>query len=242
LTSVTRADDNPPRRSALAAAWRPGALVYLAFCLAGLAAGLWPQAVFIQRHAPDRGAPLPALKTLLVAQLAFALLAWPLLAMRRGRVRWAEAVAEAAAYLAVAVPFYAAAAYLADAVAADVLRGAIYVACVWTLPLVAGAYLASGRGGGAAVLLLLLVAAFGLPAAHYLAMEFATPAAGELMARLSPASFAWAAAESRQAGWLPRPIWAALIWPGAAAALGCVWLLLPRRRGSAASGAPGQAA
>jgi len=207
------------------AAWRPAGAMYLLFCVAGLAAGLWPDAIFVRRASPP--APLPALQTLVVAQIAYGLVVWPLFALRRagvGRMSryWRGAVVENLAYLLVAAPFYAAAAYFADAVAMDVLRAAIYVACVWTLSVAAGAHVARGGRGRSIAAVALAVAAFGLPAAHYIALEFFTPVSARIMGWLSPATFAWAVSASRGASWYPRPLWAALIWPAAAAIAGCL--------------------
>ena len=230
MTSMSRTGHRESSGSLFAAAWRPAGVLYLAFCLAGLAAGLWPRAIFVPRGDAG-GAPLPALKTLVVAQIAFGLLVWPLGALRRARLGaarryWSAAIAEAAVYLVLAVPFYIAAAYLADAVAEDVVRAVIYVACVWTLPLAAGAHLAAGRPGRGAVMLVLLLAAMGLPAAHYIALEFLAPPSAEFLSRLSPATFAWAASASRGAAWYPQPLWAILVWPAVAAAATFLLMLI----------------
>lgn len=216
--------------SLFSAVWRPQGALYLVFCLAGLAAGLWPGAIFLPRTA-HAGAPLPALQALAVAQIAFGLLVQPLVALRRARggaVRryWPGAVASRAAYLFLTLPFYIAAAYLADAVAADAVRAAIYVACVWTLPLVAGSHLAAGRAGRSVVMLVLVVAALGLPAAHYIALEFVTPRCAAFFARLSPFTFAWIVSGPRGGCWYPQPLWALLVWPAVAAAGLCLATLI----------------
>ena len=57
--------------------WRTGGVWYLAVCVLGLAAGLWPDAVY-----PREGvvaAPLPTLHTLAAAQVAYFLLIRPVL-------------------------------------------------------------------------------------------------------------------------------------------------------------------
>jgi len=231
-------DDRQPSVSLPAAAWRPAGAVYLAFCLAGLAAGLWPEAVFLSRD-PAAGAPLPTLKTLAASQIAFGLLVWPLVVLARAqrgprRRYWGGAVAEMIIYLVLAGPFYVAAAYLADAVATDVVRSAIYVACVWTLAVAAGAQLGSGKPGR--VVVVLVLAALGLPAAHYVALEFITPESARLLGRLSPATFAWSASASRGPSWYPQPLWAAIVWPAAAAAGVFLFMLLPGRGRRAQAG------
>ncbi len=225
------ANDRKVSGGLLGAAWRPAGVLYLAFCLAGLAVGLWPEAVFVSRGI--QAAPLPVLRILAVAQIAFALLVWPLVVLRRAQQGatmryWAGAIVETGVFLLVAVPFYIAAAYFADAVAADVVRTAVYVACVWIFSLAAGAHLAGGRGGSIVMMLVLVSAALGLPAAHYIALEFGTVSSVALLGRISPATFAWTVSASRGASWRPEPLWAAIIWPAAGAALACLAMLLTK--------------
>jgi hypothetical protein len=76
------ASTDPPRRLALPGRW--GLLLYLACCLIGLALGLWPEAV--RPSLEDiRTAPLPTLRCVALAQVAFILLVYPLvLASRLG--------------------------------------------------------------------------------------------------------------------------------------------------------------
>ncbi|MFB3893587.1 MAG: hypothetical protein ACE15C_16360 [Phycisphaerae bacterium] len=57
-------------------------LIYLAFLLAGLACGLWPDWIFPPAGEVYTG-PLPTLRTVAVAQAAFILLVWPVVAIRR---------------------------------------------------------------------------------------------------------------------------------------------------------------
>lgn len=132
--------------------WRPAGLIHLAFCLAGLAVGLWTEAVFVDRHGPPAAA-LPTLRSLAVAQVLFGLLAWPVIAVRRGRQgpqRWLPPAGELGLCLLSAGPFYVAAAWFADAVWTDALRTALYVACVWSFALAAGVWLSTVRGSAEA--------------------------------------------------------------------------------------------
>jgi len=214
-----KASTESSRLASLAAAlWRPAGLFYLAACIGGLAVGLWPGAV-----RPPGGvsfaAPLPTLRALAVAQGAFVLLVHPLILMRRSPRRyWSGAIVETAGLVLVTVPFYVAAAWLGNAVPADVVRCGVYAICLWPVAWVAGALL-HRRRLAAGVLILLLIAAFGLPAAFYLALEFLSGAGvSDWFWRLAPATFAWDNAASRL-GWVwPRPLWATLVWPGLAAA------------------------
>ena len=209
-------------RGLLDAAWRPAGLVYLACCLAGLLAGLYPQAVYPARSAVT-AAPLPALRTLAVAQALFILLAQPLIALRRAerglaRRYWAETILESATWLVATVPFYTAAAYLGDATAVDVLRTAVYLACLWPVAWAAGALLARRGAARAPVGLLLLVAA-ALPGVHYLFREFLPVYRAAWLWQLAPATAAWDAAASRAGTLLPRPLWSLAAWPAVALAL-----------------------
>jgi len=209
------------RQSILAAAWRPAGLAYLACLLAAMAGGLWPEVLY-PSHDALRPAPLPVLRALAVGQVGFFLLVYPLVLLRRadrGQVRryWAEAAVESAGLMVVAVPFYVAAAYLADAVAADVVRVAVYVGCLMPLSWSAGAWFRSPRATSI-VVLAVLAAALGLPAAYYISREFLAAEAGNWLWRLAPATFAWQLAGSRAGSWLPGPAWAVLLWPALAAA------------------------
>jgi len=207
-------------------------MLYLAFLLAGLAAGLWPDAIYPARG-ELRPAPLPALRTVAVAQVAFILLAYPLVLLARWRRGWsarfwAASAVESAALLAVAVPFYVAAAYLADATATDALRTAIYAAALMPLAWSAGAWMARSRRWRPWVAVDMITITLALPAAWYIAREFLTPDPLEWLRQLAPATFAWRTAAARVPSLLARPVWALAIWPLAAAASICsLWLRPP---------------
>jgi len=134
---------------------------------------------------------------------------------------------ESAVMLLAAVPFYAAGAFLADAAVRDAVRVAACVAFLWPVAWCAGAWLADACARPW-MLLAMLLAAMGLPAAHYIAVDF-MPVAGlaRFLGDLSPAVFAWKTASSRVDSWLPAPAWAWLAWP-AAAALGALLRLVVR--------------
>jgi hypothetical protein len=216
--------------------WRPAGLIYVAFLLAGLLAGLWPDAIYPPRYGVSP-APLPTLRTILLAQIAFALVAQPLIYMRRGQCGqvanfWVEIIAETAAMFVVAAPFYYVAAYLADATLQDALRTAVYAGCLWFAAWAVSAHAwQPGRTqlGRTLAVVAGLVIFLGLPAVYYLGKEFLWPDAmpwanatgpgGDRLGRLywlTPALQAWDVAASRTGHWLPQPLWAALAWPGAA--------------------------
>ena len=216
-----------------AAIWQPAGVIYLAVLLVAMAAGLWHEAIYPPREALQP-APLPTLQTLAVGQVAFFLLIYPLILLRRIsrqpiRHKWARRVIETAGLFAVTVPFYLAAAYLADAVASDVVRVAIYMACLVPLSCVAGSLLARARVAPV-VLLGMLIVAMGLPAACYLAREFFAARPGFWGWQLCPASFAWELARARGGQCLPSPAWAVLVWPGVAAGAALLGALLGHNR------------
>jgi hypothetical protein len=209
--------------------WRSAWVFYPLLCLLGLAAGLWPGSIY-PSQAGFPTAPLPALRCLAVAQVAFVLLVYPLVLQSRRRAcgereYWSRAALESGICLVATVPFYVAAAWLGDAVTKDVVRAAVYVACLFPVAWVGGAYLARGPARSA-VLLALLLSAFGLPAAYYVTREFLMRVPSEWLWRLAPATFAWDQAASRGDSWFPQPAWAWVLWPVIAAAAGMGRLLL----------------
>jgi len=202
--------------------------------LVGLAAGLWPEAIFPPSGGPSP-APLPVLQSLAVAQVAFALLIYPLVLLCRAEAPvaspagyWRSVVLESLVFLLLALPFYIPAAFLADAVAGDAVRTAASVASVFPLAWAAGAHFAAHRRARSAVLLGLVLIALGMPAAYYVALEFFPSGAAATPGNLSPLVFAWRTAAARLPGLLPRPLWAWLVWPAAAICLLLAMAMLGR--------------
>jgi len=232
-TSALPAGSQDPDPGGRASPWRPAGVLYLVVCLASLVLGLWPETLFPTR-ADVRTAPLPALQTLAAGQAGFVLLAYPLIVLGRcrgGPMRryWLGAALESAVYLLVGIPFYVAGAFLADAVAADVVRAAVYVACLWPVGWSAGAWVAQSRGSRAVVFLMLLWAVLIMPAAYYVMLEFHSPLApGRWVWEVAPVTFAWQTAASRSGGLFPSPLWAALVWPILAAAAAILRTVMPR--------------
>ena len=231
--TVAAGDDAPPG-SVLAAAWRPAGLIYLAVCLLGLLAGLYPEAVYPPRQ-PVLAAPLPALQALVTAQTLCILLVHPLILLRRadrgqlGRYG-PETVLESLVWLLATTPLYVAAAWLSDATATDVLRSVVFLLCLWPLTWAAGSVLRHRRAARPAVLIGLLAVA-ALPAGYYILREFLRVFPAEWLWDLAPATYAWQTAGARTADLLPAPAWPLAVWPALAAA---IWTAAALRRPPAA--------
>jgi len=200
--------------------WTAGGLLWLAANLAALAVGLFPRAVH------PAGAPTvpPALQALAVGQVAFALIAYPLMIHARGRrPRWRDA-AEWVVWALLAAPFVGAAAWLADADAPDVARAATIVVVAFAAGSLLGRVALVGRAAASVALLAGLVAVAGGPAAVHLAWTYLAPGPGppETLWRLCPTTFAWSAAASGGGAWLPSPLWPPAIWVAVA---GLLWTL-----------------
>ncbi len=217
------------------AAARAPALLQTAALLVGLAVGLWPHAIFPSESPSDTGA-LPTLQTLAVSHVIFVLVIWPLMLMRGApgqAMRPGRVIATAAVYVLIGAPFYVAAAWLGDAGPVDVIRTAVYLACLAPIGLTAGAYMARGKAGSSWVLLAMLLLAAGVPAAHYIAREFLAGAgnAGWLWL-LGPATGVWDVAAARGGSVVPRPAWPLAIYLLAAAALTLMLAVIGKRADS----------
>jgi hypothetical protein len=212
-------------RDAVTAAWRPAGLLYLAACLLAFAIGLWPEVVYLAKDADIRPAPRPALQVLGSVLAAFFLLVYPLVLLRRREQREGvsriEAVIECVSWMVLGVPVYAMAAYISDAVVADVVRTVLALAVLWPLAWAAGALLGRPWARGA-VLGGLLVVTLGAPAGWYLLAEFIPALSRNWLWHAAPLTFLWENAAARQSGWWPQPLWAAGLWLSAAALLGTI--------------------
>ena len=225
-----------------AALWRGGGVILLLVCLASLAVGLWPGVVYSSREAFP-AAPLPTLRALAVGLVLHALLIHPLLLIRR-RVRSAPARAsdgdpkgppyggttsaacgavgglgELLVFAVAAGPFFLAAAYLADAVAIDVLRVLVCLAGVYAVGQVMGSCLSVSPAGRSLCVLAGTLLALGLPAGFYLCLEFAPAGvAPNFLHSLAPVTFVWTQAGSRLAFW-PQPLWPVILYLALAAVI-----------------------
>lgn len=208
--------------------------------LLGLGVGLFPQVL----SATSNPYASHALQVLAVAQIEFLLLAYPAilifrqLRIPRNRLPYAGAahlklallpsMFEIVLWAVLAVPFWAAAGYFADATFQDVIRTAILWAGFF-LPAWGMALLAR-RGEGGRTIALLLAAVFGLgaPAAGYVVREFSAhfPA---WLGKIIPATLAWSVAQSRLGHWAPRPLWAFVLFPAIGLAMILLHAALPKR-------------
>ncbi len=244
--------DNPPSRLSRAASWRPAGLLFLAVCLASLAVGIWPGLVYPTRLAFP-AAPLPAMRTLAAGLALHALLIYPLVLMRRlARSRPARApenppnqtphglpagkagvaagsACELLAFAVVGGPFFLASAYLADAIVTDVLRVLLCLAGVYATGWAIATALARSSGRRSVGVLAGALLALGLPAAYYLALEFAPAgAAHHFLYELAPVTFLWSQAGSRLHFW-PQPIWPVAVYVALAAAIALAGWATSRR-------------
>lgn len=202
-------------------------MTYLAFCLAGLALGFWPGAVYSSSRVDIPSAPLPALQCVCVAQAAFILLAHPILLAGRRAFGLLPAAVESLMCLAAAGPFYFVAAWLGDGTAIDALRAAAYVAMLWPLGWAGAACIVRGFAGP--TLLALLVICLGLPAGWYVCVEFLPGLNAGWLWNLAPLTNAWTQAASHVAACWPVPVWAALAWPALAAAAGLALMMFTKQ-------------
>ncbi len=204
--------------------------------LAGLAVGLWPEAIH-QSQAHRRGAPLPVLQAVAVAQCAYFLLVWPIILAfrsdsRHGAPRAGGAIAESALLLVVAIPFYVAAGYFADATVADLARTAVAVCGGLPLAWACGLWMATCCPARPAALAAALTLAVGGAAGYYVVGEFlggGSAAAARVLWQISPITFAWSVAQSQAGHWLPRPLWPLAAWALIAAVAGLVNLVCVRQ-------------
>jgi len=227
------------------APWRGGGVLFLLVCLASLAAGIWPGLVYPTRLAFP-AAPLPALRTLAAGLVLHALLIHPLVLMRRiarslsaggaesppNQTPGGFVAASACELLAFAIaggPFLLVAAYLGDAVVSDVLRVLLCLAGVYAVGWAIASRLARSPGGRSVGVLAGALLALGLPAAYYLALEFAPAgAAHRVLCDLAPVTFLWSQAASRLAFW-PQPFWPVVVYVALAAAAVLVGWAMNRR-------------
>jgi hypothetical protein len=78
------------------------------------------------------------------------------------------------------------------------------------------------------VLLVLLAAVPAGPAVVYIVREL-LPELATGLGSASPVMLVWRVAARRQGGLLPEPLWAALLWPAAGAAVALLQMLIPLR-------------
>ena len=228
------AEESPGAGGALNALWRPAGLVYLAVMLIGLAVGLWPGSIRASEN-PYSLLAVPIVQALMVAQVMFCLVVYPVIALFRvgaeGRWRWwPDAVVETIFWMFISVAFLVPAVWLSGSAVSDAVYGMVYICEIWLMAWVCGAWLASGKPGASAVLLFSLFAAVGLPCLWYVSVEF-FPSTGwhEAVWKLCPATQAWDVAAPRGAGggFSHSPVWALVVWPAVTAAMFALWVIVP---------------
>ncbi len=207
-------------RQQLKKTWQPVGAVYLLMCLAGLAVGLWPGAVW--PTSPDsQPAPLPTLQCLAVSQVIFFLLARPAVSLWRNReIGFVAFLVELVGLALMTVPLLVLCSWFADATLKDCGRTVMIVAAFSPLGWVAGRLLRvqSIRGP---VLLGLVTITLGLPAVVYIFREFCSQLSVGWLWRISPVAMAWDGASPRQPVLLAETYWYCrlLFWPIVAAAI-----------------------
>lgn len=212
---------------------RPAGLIWLGLCVAALAAGFWPQIFFLPKGTSPYSI-LPALQMVALAQVIWVVGVYPIVIQRRllaGEQQrwWLDCAVESAWLIVAAGPVYLTAAWVADAVFADVLRMILHLICLWPLSLALGRLLAVNCLRGP-VMFIILVILLGLPAAAYVLEEFYRSRGMEIVTKISPIIFAWGNARSRTGEAFCDPVWAAAIWPLAGAAMLLARLLFASRR------------
>jgi hypothetical protein len=216
------------------AMWRPAGIAYLFVMLIGLAMGLWPGTVTGSVN-PYWPAQVPAVQTLTIAQAAFCLLIYPVLAVFRsqrpsGWRFWPEAAVETLFWTAISVLFYVPAVWLSGSSPLDAVAAGIYVLTLWPMAWVCGAWLASDGPGRSVALLISILAAIGLPWLWYVSAEFFYGAGWtDTLWSLSPVTRAWDVAAPGAGGQGGEPFWAWAIWPVFAAVIFATRLVFCRR-------------
>ncbi len=215
--------------------WRPAGVIYLLFCLAGLAAGLWPEAICPPAEDDFAPAVLPTLATLAMGQVVFLLLVYPVVHLFRssrdgegGTFGLGASIVETLGLFVMTVPFYFAAGWLGDATEIDVLRTAIVVATICPISWLAGRLLVL-PAMRTAVLLALLIVAVGLPCVFFLFRDFYPHLPADWLWDLCPTTFVANAAVARNPSLLPQPFWPLLFWSGLAVGGALLKFLRPAR-------------
>ena len=197
----------------LANLWKPSGAIYLGFCLIGLLAGLWSDAIYVNPNAFTTPV-LPVYHTLTVAQILFFLLVFPLIILKRHQTNPTSipaAVIEILGFFAVSIPFYFVAAKFSDTTLTDSVRSALTVAAFCPLGLAAGRLMTynSPRPWVLLGLVGVTVAPVGL---DYIFREFLHEVPAEWIWETAPVGFTWANTTQQISALLPRPLWIWCFW------------------------------
>lgn len=211
-----------PRSRPLCSLWRGGGLIFLLASLAGLAAGVFPEKLLPARAV---GSPPPVLGVMLAVQAGWIILLFPLTCWRLARagVGWGllAGIAEFLLWLLPCLPLYLVAAWLANAHPTQLAGGLVYLACLASLPIAMGPWLALvDLAGGrwrwilTAAILICLLLALGWPAVSYFGVELGL---ADLPAGPVATAFNITAAQPAGATW--PGLWTFLPYPLAGAVL-----------------------
>jgi hypothetical protein len=194
---------------------QPVSVLYLSIVSAGLATGLYADALFVgETQGP---APLPTLPFVAIAQAIFFLLVWPVALSTRKEDT--PPIRELLLLFVLAIPFLIIATFLSNATASDLLRSQVAVLTLVPLSLVAGQLLRRPPWRSALLLGLLAITLL-LPALCYCVLDFLDAPLAVTLYRAAPVTFVYTAATSNGA-WSDNPLWAWTHWPLLA---GILWL------------------
>jgi hypothetical protein len=209
--------------------------MFLLASLAGMAAGVFPEKLLPARAV---GSPPPVLAAMLALQAGWIILFFPLTCWRLARagVGWGllAGVAEFLLWLLPCLPLYLVSIWLGNAHFSQLAGGLVYLACLASLGIALGQWLALADSPGGrwrwvltAVILVCVLLALGWPAVAYFGVELGL---ADLPAGPAVTAFEIGAGHTAApAAHGPWPnLWSCLPWPLAAAALILARLALPK--------------
>jgi hypothetical protein len=218
------------------ALWRPAGLVYLVVMLLGLGAGLWP-GIITGAGNPYSRSPNPIVQTLVVANVMFYLLVYPLIVLFRAsknpRMRfWPDTLVETLFWMFVSAAFFVPGVWLSGSVPYDAVRGMGYVCGLLPMAWICGSWLGSRRSGRAVVLFVSVFSVIALPWLWYVSIEFFSVTGWhEALWNLCPVTHAWSLASPHagEVGASPLPFWALIVWPIVAVVMLALSLIVPKK-------------
>ncbi|MCP4378936.1 MAG: hypothetical protein GY794_22510, partial [bacterium] len=181
----------------------------------------------------------PIVQTLVVANVLFYLLIYPLIvlfrASKKTRIRfWPDTLVETLFWMFVSIMFFVPGVWLSGSVPCDALRGMGYVCGLLPMAWICASWLGSQRTYRAVVLFVSVFSAIALPWLWYVSAEFfAVTGWHETLWNLCPVTHAWSLASpsAGEAGRLPSPLWALIVWPIVALMILALSLIVPEKNG-----------
>ncbi|MCP4379372.1 MAG: hypothetical protein GY794_24775, partial [bacterium] len=160
------AEESPGAGGVFNSLWRPAGLVYLVVMLLGMGVGLWPW--IITGAEPYARSINPIVQTLVVANVLFYLLIYPLIvlfrASKKTRMRfWPDTLVETLFWMFVSIVFFVPGVWLSGSVPCDALRGMGYVCGLLPMAWICASWLGSQRTYRAVVLFVSVFSAIALP-------------------------------------------------------------------------------